>query len=252
MEDDTNEGEVIEREAEEGETTDLPAEEEGGLRGWWRRLSIWSVMATLLYLVFTGGLAYMVMEMWIPQDMSDIAGYDDRGPARDLTLALRNAGGTEISFTEGEINRYLRDTCRMRQNGIFSLLAHEQGLGVRIHDGFAELVIDRLVSTNFHQTTAVYLSFARDHSLGHPSLRIDFRGGAPILDSMPRGGSIGQVGIPQRYMEMLRPALCTLAECYPEFVSLIQQYGYYPEFTQGSNGTGGRLRLIPFPPSPSD
>ncbi len=245
MDRETPEGEeVIGGDEEEPGDARMMEEEEGGVAGW-RRLSIWSILAAVLYLLFTGGLVYTVMQMWVPQDTSDIAGYGDSSPARDLTLALKNAGGTEISFTEGEINRYLRNTCRMRQGGIFSLVAHEQGLGVRIHDGFVELVIDRLVSTNLHQTTAVRLSFMREQLHGRSSLRIDFHGGKAILNTMPRGGSIGQVGVPQRYMEMLRPALHTLAECYPEFMGLVQQYGYYPEFIRGRNGREGYVRLIP-------
>ncbi len=248
----TPEEELIGSDDEGREDVQMTEEDEGGDVGWWRRLSVWSILAAVLYLLFIGGLVYTVMQMWVPQEMGDIAGYGDRGPAHDLTLALKNAGGTEISFTEGEINRYLRDTCRMRQGGIFSLVAHEQGVGVRIHDGYAELVIDRLVSTNIHQTTAVHLSFARERRLGRSELRIDFRGGPPILNTMPRGGSIGRVGVPQRYMEMLRPALHTLAECYPEFVGLIRQYGYFPEFVRGRNEAEGRVRLIPLHPSSTD
>ena len=209
------------------------------------RFNVWSVLSTLLFLLFIGSLAYVVVQMWRPQDLSDIAGYQDRGNPRDLTLALKNADGAEISFSEGEINRYLRDTCRMRQGGIFSLIAHEHGFAVRLHDGYAELIIDRVINAQIHQTTAVNLSFAREHLHGRPQLRVDLRGGAPLLNSLPHGGKIGQVGLPQRYMEMLRPALHSLKESYAEFVSLVQQHGYYPEFTRSRNGAEGRVRLIP-------
>lgn len=233
-----------ERDPEEGYSND--EEEDGGpTRSLWSRLNIWSILATALFLAFCGGMGLLVVQMWNSQDMSDIAGYIDKGAPKDLTLALKNAGGAEITFTEGEINRYLRDSCSMRQGGIFSLIAHERGTAVRIHDGYIELVIDRLLSTHLHQTTSVHLSFAREMREGIPSLRIDFRGGEPILGSLPRGGSIGQVGVPQRHIEMLRPALRTLLDCYPEFTRLIGQYGYYPEFTAGRNGEEGRVRLIP-------
>lgn len=222
-----------------------PSPQQENMGGVLARLSVWSILSTLLFLLFTGGLSYVVVQMWEPQDLSDIAGYDDRGNPRDLTLALKNAGGAEISFSEGEINRYLRDTCRMRQGGIFSLIAHEHGLAVRLHDGYAELIIDRVLSTHLHQTTAVNLSFAREHLNGHPRIRVDFRGGEPLFNSLPRGGKIGQVGLPQRYMEMLRPALHSLVGSYAEFASLVQQHGYYPEFTGGRNGSEGHVRFIP-------
>ena len=229
----------------EDEATESATASEEGLRAVWIHLNVWSILASLLFLLFTGGMAYAVVQMWRPQELGDIAGYEDRGNPKDLTLALKNAGGAEISFTEGEINRYLRDTCRMRQGGIFSLIAHENGLAVRLHDGYAALIIDRVLSTHLHQTTAVNLSFAREQVNGTPRLRVDFRGGKPLLNSLPRGGEIGHVGLPQRYMEMLRPALRTLMESYTEFVSLVQQHGYYPEFTRSRNGVEGHMRLIP-------
>ncbi len=242
-----NEGEVLRggytRAEEDDGSTGTPTET--GLGDLWGKINMWSIIATLLFILFTGGMAYLVVQMWWPQNLRDVVGYEDRGNPRDLTLALRNAGGAEITFTEGEINRYLRDTCRMRQGGIFSLIAHEHGLAVRIHDGYAEFIIDRILSTHLHQTTAVNLSFSREQVNGTPHLRADFRGGEPLLNSLPRGGRIGHVGVPQRYMEMLRPALHTLMKSYGEFVSLVQQYGYYPEFTRGRNGTEGRVRLIP-------
>lgn len=240
-----NEGEVMTDfggEDEGSESAIVPERDNGSV---FTRINVWSVLSTLLFLLFTGGMAYAVVQMWRPQDLSDVAGYEDRGNPKDLTLAIKNAGGAEISFSEGEINRYLRDTCRMRQGGIFSLVAHEHGLAVRLHDGYAELIIDRVLSTHLHQTTAVNLSFAREQVHGTPRLRVDFRGGEPLLNSLPRGGKIGQVGLPQRYMEMLRPALRTLMESYAEFVSLVQQHGYYPEFTRSRNGVEGHMRLIP-------
>ena len=239
------EGEVMHDYSSEN-VPEQPSPQQENMGGVLARLSVWSILSTLLFLLFTGGLSYVVVQMWEPQDLSDIAGYDDRGNPRDLTLALKNAGGAEISFSEGEINRYLRDTCRMRQGGIFSLIAHEHGLAVRLHDGYAELIIDRVLSTHLHQTTSVLLSFRREHfDDGRSTLHVEFRGGKPLLGSLPRGGSIGRVSLPQRQMELLRPAIKTLADCYPEFVQLIEQYGYRPEFIAGHYGEVSRMRLVP-------
>ena len=231
---------------EEGESGSDSHEEEEPWNTPRPRFNAWSFLAALLFFAFTGSLFTLVVQMWRPQDLSDIAGYGDKGAPRDLTLALKNAGGAEISFTEEEINRYLRDTCQMRQGGIFSLLAHAQGIAVRIHDQYAEFIIDRVISTHLHQTTSVLLSFRREQfDDGRSTLRVEFRGGEPLLGSLPRGGSIGRVGLPQRQMELLRPAIKTLMDCYPEFVHLIEQYGYCPEFVAGHYGEESRMRLVP-------
>lgn len=214
----------------------------------WQSLNLWSIIATAIFLLFIGGLSMLVVRMWTPQDMKDITGYTDKGVARDLTVALRNANGGEIIFTEGEINRYLRDTCRVKQTGIFSLIVPMQGVAVRLHDGYAELIVDRTLSTHFHQTTAVHISFSQELDHGRPGLRVEYRGGEPILGSLPCGGSIGLVRIPQRYMQMLSPALATIQDCYPDIWELMETYGYRPVFHKGKDGEESYMRLLPYTP----
>lgn len=212
------------------------------------RVNVLTCVAVAVFLLFTGSLMVMVYRMWSPQDLTDVAGYQDQGNPRDMMVMLKNANGAEVSFTEGELNRYLKDTCRMRQMGLFSLLAHVEGVAIRIHDGYMELVVDRIIGANMHQTTAVNLSFRQETDHGRPVLKVDFHGGSPLYGSMPRGGKIGQVGVPQRHIEMLKPALETLLDCYPEMVQIVEEYGYCPYFTKGNNGAEGRVRLQPYTP----
>ncbi len=194
-------------------------------------------------------LALLVVRIWTPQDMRDIAGYADKGRAEDITVALGKSNGEELVFTEGEINRYLRDTCRMRQTGLFSIIAHAQGVALRIHNGYAELVIDRLLGANIHQTTAVHISFRQELVHGHPVLRAELRGGSPILGSMPRGGSIGTLAVPSRHIQMLQPALETLLACYPGITQAMEEHGYLPQFVEGAEGEESYVRLVPHTPS---
>lgn len=215
----------------------------------WRRFNFWSLLAAAVFLVFTSVLVSAVIRMWTPQNMRDIAGYSDNGSARDLSALLRNANGQEISFTEAEINRYLRETCRLRQTGIFSIITHGQGIGVRIHDGFAEVVIDRMIGANIHQTTSVNLSFSQEVEHGRPILKVAFKGDKQLAGEVPCGGSIGTFGLPDRHISMLIPALRTLVDCYPEISAVIEEHGYCPYFTKGQNGNESRIRLIPYQPS---
>ncbi len=214
----------------------------------WQRFNFWSTLAALLFLVFTVTLALFVVRLWTPQSLRDMAGFADKGRGQDLVLALNKANGSEIVFTEGEINRYLRDTCRMRQTGIFSIIAHAQGVGVRIHNGYVELVIDRLLGANIHQTTSVHLTFTQRVEHGHPVLSVEFKGGTPILGNMPRGGSIGCQPVPERHIRMLQPALETLMACYPDITQALEEHGYLPQFTKGGEGEESYVRLIPHTP----
>lgn len=210
----------------------------------WRCFNFWGLIAVSLFLGFTLLLLMILIKLWMPQDLSDIAGYNDTAAARDLTALIRNANGAPVTITEAELNRYLRDTCRMRQTGIFSIITHCQGMAVRIHNGYAELIFDRLMGANMHQTTAVYLTFTQENKLGNPELRAELRGGEPLLGTMPNGGSIGSIALPQRHVLMLKPALESLLTCYPDICEQVREHRYCPVFT--ANGKDRRLTLIPY------
>ncbi len=214
----------------------------------WQRFNFWATLAVLLFLLFTWVLALLVIRMWTPQDMKDIAGFADKGRGGDIAMVLDKSRGEELVFTEAEINRYLRDTCRLRQTGLFSIIAHAQGVAVRIHDGYAELVIDRLLGANIHQTTAVHLTFFREMEHGRPVLKAEMKGGPPILGSMPRGGSIGVLAVPSRHIQVLQPALETLLACYPSITHAIEAHDYLPRFVKGKNGEESYVRLVPHKP----
>lgn len=218
------------------------------LRRLWKSFSIWSAVAVGIFLVFTVFLFVLLARMWHPQDLSDIAGYQDNGRARDLESLIVNANGAPVTFTEAELNRYLRDTCRMRQTGIFSIITSGHGVAVRVHDGYAELVLDRLLGSNFHQTTSVNLTFRQANKLGRPELEVDYKGGPPIAGSLPRGGTIGSIAVPQRHIRVLKPALETLQICYPDIAEAVERYHYCPFFTEGKNGSDSRIHLVPYSP----
>lgn len=215
----------------------------------WRHFNLLSTLATLIFLIFTYILFKAATDIWTPQNLRDIAGYSDNGSARDLAAQLKNANGQEISFTEAEINRFLRETCRLRQTGVFSIITHGHGVGLRIHNGYAELVIDRMIGANIHQTTSVNLTFDQETEHGRPILKILLQGGEPLTGGVPCGGTIGTFKLPSRHISMLTPALHTLLDCYPEIVETIEQYGYCPYFSKGQNGNESRVRLIPYKPS---
>lgn len=212
----------------------------------WQKFNFWTTTAVLLFLTFTFMLGLLLLNMWIPQDMSDIAGYTDNGTAKDITAIIRNANGREVTITEAELNRYLRSTCRLRQTGLFSIISKCHGVGVRVHDGYMEVIIDRILGSNLHQTTGVHLSFSRETEHGRPVLKADFCGGPPLLGNMPRGGTIGKVHVPQHHIRMLKPALETLLACYPEISSMMEQHGYCPEFRKGFHGNDSTIRLVPY------
>ncbi len=208
----------------------------GILKEIWAHLSIWTVLAYVLFFAFVSSLFLVTWYMWQPQDLSDIAGYKDNVTAKDLDLLIntKTAAREEIIITEAELNRYLRDNTRIRQDGIFSIITHADGIAVRVHDGYAELIIDRVIGADFRQTTSVNIRFHQKEENGKVNLCVEYRGGEPVLmGSTPRGGSIGMLGIPQRHIVMLQPALETLRDCYPGIRDAILKNDYCPFFEEG-------------------
>lgn len=198
----------------------------------WQRFNFLSLLATFLFLSFTCFLYYALFRLWKPQEMTDIAGYRDQGSVTDIKAKLINANGAEISFSEEEINRYLAKNSRARQTGIFSIIAHAQGAAFRFHNGYAELVIDRIIGSNLHNTTSVYITIERTENHGVHSLSVALRGGEPIMESVPEGGRIGQVRVPPRCTQMLQPALNSLMACHPDIVKTIMEQDYLPVFSE--------------------
>lgn len=237
-------------EDDEEEEEQGPLTLHGLLRRLRHSLNLWLLISGGLFLAFAALLLLLLVKMWIPQDLHDVAGYEDNAAARDLSAMIRNANGGPVTITEAELNRYLRETCRMRQTGIFSIITHCQGVAARIHNGYLELVFDRIMGANMHQTTAVYLTFSQESKLGTPELHVDFQGGQPVFGGMPKGGSIGSVPIPQRHVLMLKPAVESLLTCYPEIAEQIREHRYCPVFTDpGSGADNRRVTLVPYSPS---
>ncbi len=203
------------------------------------------IVAALIFLSFISLILLVSFEMWRPQQLSDLPGYHDKTLAKDLSAFIRHAGKQEIRLTEAEINSYLGESCRIRQKGISALLAQPSGVALRCHDGYGELIIERMLGTNIKHSVSVYLSFSRHVVNGTPVIELELSGGKPILGHFPRGGHIGHLPLPQRYMQILTPGLESLAALYPDFSTLVLDGSYLPSFRKATNTQEGLLILSP-------
>lgn len=213
--------------------------------------NVWKAVASLLMFLTLAAIGILVALTWVPQDLSDIQGYRSTSAAADLPGLFRRGAERheEVVFTERDINTYLSNTLKFGQEGIFTIVARPYGVGVRIHDGYVELVIDRLIGSQVHQTVSIYLTFTIKEKEDTREISLEYRGGAPILGRMPRGGKIGLVPVPERYILMMHPAIEGLKETYDDFFTHIAQSGYLPQFVRDKHGGDNRLILYPPPPS---
>ena len=85
----------------------------------------------LVLMLAAPGLAVAAYFMAQPQDLSDIHGYasDSRPQSRrNLALLLQNSldRAYPVTFTEGEINRWLLSTLQTRQGGLLAASPHHR------------------------------------------------------------------------------------------------------------------------------
>lgn len=212
------------------------------LRELWVNVSIWRLLAAIHFILFIVILLVLTIRMWQPQELQDIEGYGDKVESVKLAHIIKKGieRGDTIVITEAQINRYLRDTCRLQQDGFFSIFSQGHGVALRLHNGYAEVVIDRIIGAGTHQTTSVFVTIRQELKDGKPTLRAELHGGDPIFGSIPRGGTIGRIPIPQRHIIILQPALESLRDTYPDIRDAILNNGYCPEFEDG------RIILRPF------
>ncbi len=210
----------------------------------------WSIISGILFLGIVGLLLSLCVLMWIPRSLDDVKGAYDDTPVHDLFSIAGQAGATpnSYSFSESELNRYLKKTCRMRQGGPLSIIAHPSQVSLKIHDGYGELIISRIVGSHMRHTISVYLSFAYsgEHAERHVSLQL--QAGDQQAGIFPEGGRIGLLPIPHGYMQMMIPSLESLLDVYPELATLVQDYDFLPVFQRKDEDSEGHLLLLP-PPS---
>ncbi len=225
-----------------GEEEPLPDDDDPTEETLFSLINPWRVLAFLVFLSLISSLLYILILMWWPRSMDDIKGLADDGiEARDLAALIAQTKGAPISLGEAEINRYLAQSCRMRQDGAVSLVARPSSLVVKIHQGYAELIITRHIASYLPQTTSVFLRVKTEGS----SYRLELSSDRRIWGRYAEGGKLGHLPIPSHFMQLILPSLENLMEIYPEMAKLLRSELYMPDFQRVSEEAEGRLLLRP-------
>ena len=180
----------------------------------------------LVLMLAAAGLGVAIYFMAQPQDLSDIHGYapDSRPPSRrDLGRLLQNSldRAYPVTFTEGEINRWLLSTLQTRQGGLLAEHVSLDGVWVRLEDGRAEVVLERkLLGRSF--TVSMYLQVEHSETDQGSTTDVQFHGGEfhPYLPFPKCGGRFGRLPVPQGFLLLVMPAFKTLAKAFPEELHL--------------------------------
>lgn len=208
----------------------------------WRRFlhrfSLWKLISTLVALGILAFIGSLIFLTWVPQDLSEIQGYkaitlqNGNTPTPDIPTLLKKAiaGKEAVTFTEEDINSYLSTSLKPpTQSG--PPLSHPHGVGIRLFDDYAEIVINRTIGNTYNQTVSMYVTVKAGDA---HHIRIEYNGGEKILDTFPRGGRLGILPLPEGYtLILLQPAMESLAKAYADIFDLIKSSRYSPVLGKG-------------------
>lgn len=200
-------------------------------------VSVLGNMIFLLTLSFILGIGWLVWQTWVPQDLTQLPGYRKAEEAPDIPDLLHKAdkSNSVLTFTESDVNRYLASTLKASQNGVLSPFARPSGVGIRFHDDFMEVILERHVLSDVKQTVSMFISIRQEEKgPGQlPVTSIEFCEGGKKNHYVNWGGTLGSITVPQGYMIFLRPAFENLATAYKDFLSSLIDSGRLIQFSDG-------------------
>jgi hypothetical protein len=183
-------------------------------------------LAALVALAGMAGMAAAVFFIVQPQDLSDIQGNDTNRP-RDLRAVLQSAidRSYEVTLTEEEINRYLRQTLEAKQGGVLAGKVAFEGVRVRLEEGRAEIIMERSVMGQ-PLTLSMFVRVEQTLDMKGTTQTTVLRDGGAFLPELPRaerlvkGGRFGQLVVPQGFLLLVLPAFEKLAASYAKELEL--------------------------------
>ncbi len=153
------------------------------------------------------GLGLGVYLSFQPQDLSSIDGYapEDRGDrATDIPamIALAAKNRQAITLSERQVNRWLAENLKIRQEGVFAKETELKGVWIRFDEsegGRAEFIIERKIRDLTH-TSSMYLRFQRRKKEDDSFTTTVRKDGGSFLGTIPIGGRFGKAKVPQGFL----------------------------------------------------
>ncbi len=205
-------------------------------------------LALLFICGFFGFCCWLVYVASQPQDLSDIAAYAElKGGTEDATeggasqIAPRNLlqvltdadfNGDSVEITESELNRYLHMTLSPKQRGIFNLVTGINGVWIRLHDGFAEVIIERKIQgyeTSFDHQFSYFIQVEPQED---GSIALDYNGGELFGGLAKMGSQAGQLSLPQSANALFGTAAESIAAVYEKELEFLTEKSARLEISQ--------------------
>lgn len=177
-----------------------------------------SLVLRLIIFLILATVAILVYRAWSPQNVGNIPGYGAAERAhsapQDIPALLARAqeANYPLFLSEKDINLYLGEVVKGKQSGPLGILARYEGVAVRLYDGYAEIVLVRTIGNRgYRQTVSMYVAPESQETVNGPVVVTEYAG-PDLLGSIPVGGRMGKLPVPQGYLYLIRPAFVALAD----------------------------------------
>lgn len=183
----------------------------------------------LITLIIIACIGWLVYQTWVPQDLTKLKGYRQAAGAINIPELLDEAckKNAALTLTEEDINRYVASTLKASQSGFMSPFIKPNGVAVKLHDGYMEVFIERQLSSNYLQTISLFVTIVQleDPLSRYPITNLVYKNGLNQDSYIAQGGTLGQLVVPQGYINLILPAYEKLAMAYKDLLSSIVDNG---------------------------
>ncbi len=184
----------------------------------------------LFALTFVSALGFSIYLSFQSQDLSDIAGREENDRQENPTsvpgmieFAAKNSNDIEI--TERQINTWLANTLKARQEGMLADHVQIKGVWVRFDEeegGRAEIIIERDIKGHA-QTVSMFVRIERKKKEDDTFTTYVHKDGGRLWGLLAVGGKFGQARVPQGFLFFTQNAFTSLAKLFEKELRWIEK-----------------------------
>ncbi len=177
----------------------------------------------LFALAFVGALGFGIYLSFQSQDLGDIAGREEddreRNPSSVPSLVeLAAKSRNPVTITERQINTWLANTLKARQEGTLADHVEMKGVWVRFDEeegGRVEIIIEREIKGH-PQTISMFVRIERKKKEDGTFTTYVHKDGGRLWTLLAVGGKFGQARVPQGFLFFTQDAFSSLADLFQE------------------------------------
>ena len=185
---------------------------------------------TLFALLFVGALGYGIYLSFQSQDLSDISGrHETDREANPVNIpALIEAAAKSrknITISERQVNTWIANTLKARQEGILADHVEIKGIWVRFDEeegGRVEIIIEREVKDRA-QTVSMFVRVERKKKEDGSFTTYIHKDGGSLWGLLPVGGKFGQARVPQGFLFFTQSSFTSLADLFETELNWMEQ-----------------------------